>query len=109
MTYGNYPNPQSNPYGAGYPPSAPPDNHLVWAILTTLFCCLPFGIVSIVFAAQVNSKWTLGDYQGAIASSQKAKTWAITAAVCGGIGIVIYGIIIAVVASKNGGLTPTSP
>ena len=23
-------------------------NHLVWAILSTLFCCLPFGIVSIV-------------------------------------------------------------
>jgi hypothetical protein len=26
-------------------------NHLVWAILATLFCCLPLGIVSIVYAA----------------------------------------------------------
>ncbi|WP_010343070.1 CD225/dispanin family protein, partial [Xanthomonas sacchari] len=24
-------------------------NNLVWAILTTLFCCLPLGIVSIVY------------------------------------------------------------
>jgi len=23
------------------------DNYLVWAILSTIFCCLPFGIVSI--------------------------------------------------------------
>ena len=31
-------------------------NYLVQAILTTIFCCLPFGIVAIVFAAQVNGK-----------------------------------------------------
>ena len=35
-------------------------NHLVWAILSTLFCCLPLGIVSIVFAAQVNGKLAAG-------------------------------------------------
>ena len=29
-------------------------NHLVWAILATLFCCLPTGIVSIIHAAKVN-------------------------------------------------------
>ena len=28
-----------------------PDNNLVWAILCTLLCCLPFGIVSIVYAS----------------------------------------------------------
>ena len=31
-------------------------NYLVQAILVTIFCCLPFGIVSIVYAAQVNGK-----------------------------------------------------
>ncbi|WP_424534587.1 CD225/dispanin family protein [Sphaerisporangium viridialbum] len=60
------------PYGGG---PAVPDNHLVAAILTTLFCCLPFGIVSIVKSSQVNSKWAVGDYQGAIAASEEAKTW----------------------------------
>jgi Gpi18-like mannosyltransferase len=54
----------------------PPNNYLVWAILTTIFCCLPFGIVSIVYAAQVNSKWMMGDYDGARASSKNAKLWA---------------------------------
>ena len=58
-----------------YIPGTKPDNYLVWAILSTLFCCVPTGIVAIVFAAQVDSKWTAGDYQGAQDSSEKAKLW----------------------------------
>ena len=57
-------------------PQVPPPNYLVWAILTTILCCLPFGIVSIVYAAQVNSKWQAGDYEGAKISSKNAKVWA---------------------------------
>ncbi len=58
-------------------------NHLVWAILTTLFCCLPLGIVSIVYASQVDGKRAVGDLAGARQASQNAKTWAIWAAVAG--------------------------
>ena len=54
----------------------PPPNYLVFAILTTIFCCQILGIVSIVYAAQVNSKWNAGDVQGAIESSRNAKLWA---------------------------------
>ena len=50
-------------------------SHLVWAILATLFCCLPAGIVSIVYAAQVNGKLTAGDLEGALRASNSAKTW----------------------------------
>lgn len=50
-------------------------NYLVPAILCTVFCCLPFGIPAIVFAAQVNSKLQGGDVPGAMESSRKAKTW----------------------------------
>ncbi|MBN2019073.1 MAG: CD225/dispanin family protein [Sedimentisphaerales bacterium] len=50
-------------------------NYLVQAILITLCCCLPFGIVSIVYAAQVNSKVQAGDIQGALDASGKAKMW----------------------------------
>lgn len=50
-------------------------NYLVQAILVTLFCCLPFGIVAIVFAAQVNGKIQAGDIQGAMAASSSAKMW----------------------------------
>lgn len=54
----------------------PPPNYLVFAILATIFCCQVLGIVSIVFAAQVNSKWASGDYQGALSASKNAKLWA---------------------------------
>jgi ABC-type Fe3+ transport system permease subunit len=55
------------------PPYVP--NYLVQAILVTLFCCIPFGIVAIVYAAQVNSKLAIGDLKGAQESSKNAKTW----------------------------------
>lgn len=51
-------------------------NHLVWAILATIFCCLPTGIVSIVYAAQVDSLIAAGNFPGARQSSENAKTWA---------------------------------
>jgi hypothetical protein len=50
-------------------------SHLAWAILVTLFCCLPFGIPAIVFAAQVNGKQAKGDYEGAVKASRNAKIW----------------------------------
>ncbi len=82
---GGYGSPPPGGYGGpgGYspPPGPKPPNQLVWAILTTLFCCLPFGIVSIVYAAQVDSKYNAGDYAGSVASSENAKKWAIISAV----------------------------
>lgn len=50
-------------------------NYLVQAILVTIFCCLPFGIPAIVFAAQVNGRLESGDYEGAVRASKQAKTW----------------------------------
>lgn len=40
-----------------------------------LFCCLPFGIVGIVYASQVSSSYSAGDYAKAKLSSQKAGKW----------------------------------
>lgn len=58
------------------PLQSPPPNYLVFAILTTIFCCQVLGIVSIVYAAQVNSRWNAGDHQGALDASKNAKIWA---------------------------------
>ncbi|KIP84378.1 MULTISPECIES: CD225/dispanin family protein [unclassified Stenotrophomonas] len=69
-------------------------NHLVWAILSTLFCCLPLGIVSIVFAAQVNGKVAAGDIAGAREASDKAKKFAMWAAIAGVVVIVLYAIFV---------------
>ena len=69
-------------------------NYLVPAILTTLFCCLPFGIVSIVYAAQVNGKLAAGDHQGALQSSRSAKMWAWIAFGTGLLLIVGYFVLV---------------
>jgi len=58
------------------PTGTPPPNYLVFAILVTIFCCQILGIVSIIFAAQVNSRWNAGDVQGALDASKNAKLWA---------------------------------
>jgi predicted secreted protein len=52
-----------------------PKNYLIESILVTVFCCLPFGIVGIVNAAQVNTKFELGDYEGALKASKEAQKW----------------------------------
>ena len=56
------------------PPGQKVSSHLAPAIIVTLLCCLPFGIVAIVYAAQVNGKLNAGDYTGALNASHKAKT-----------------------------------
>lgn len=67
-----------------------PDNCLVWAILATVFCCLPFGIVSIVYASKVDSEWALGHYEEAEAAAKTAQTWAIVSIVVPFVGVILY-------------------
>ena len=74
-------------------PQTPPPNYLVFAILTTIFCCQILGIVSIVFAAQVNSKWNAGDFQGALNASKNAKLWAWVAFASGFIIILAFTLL----------------
>jgi len=95
-------NPPGSPMGApmGGAPGPKPDNYLVWAILSTLFCCLPLGIASIVFAAQVDGKYNSGDYAGAQESSAKAKKFAMWAAIGGLVVVVFYIVLIAAAASS---------
>lgn len=50
-------------------------NHLVFAIIVTILCCVPLGIPAIVFAAQVNGKIAAGDIEGAKEKSRKALMW----------------------------------
>ena len=59
------------------------NNYLVPAILVTLCCCIPFGIVAIVYAAQVNSKLSAGDVAGAQESARNARMWTWIAFGCG--------------------------
>jgi hypothetical protein len=82
-------------------------NHLVWAILSTLFCCLPLGIVSIVYASQVDGKRAAGDIAGALEASSKAKFWAMLSAGLALIPILLYLVFVIVLGGLGvlGGLS----
>ena len=83
------------PYGVpqGGFPTQQPDSNLVWGILSTVLCCLPLGIVSIVYASKVSGLWAQGRYAEAQEASANAKKWAIWGGVAGVIVGIIYGII----------------
>ena len=74
----------------------PPDNNLVWAILCTVLCCLPLGIVSIIKASKVKDLWAHGDHIGAQKAADEAKKYAIWGALVGVIFIVLYVIVVVV-------------
>lgn len=88
---------QNNPAGS------PPDNNLVWAILCTVLCCLPLGIVAIIKSTKVKELWALGDHEGAQKAADDAKKYAIWGAAIGVIGIVLYVIFVFVIGFAGGG------
>ena len=79
---------QSAPRQESFVPSDVP-NHLVWAILSTIFCCQPFGIVAIVYAAQVNSHMAAGNFDAAEQASSTAQKWCLAATITGVVLIVV--------------------
>lgn len=90
---------ENNPNSLGNPP----DNNLVWAILCTVLCCLPLGIVAIIKSTKVKELWALGDQEGAIKAAADAKKYAIWGAGVGLIFVVLYFILMGagLVASGN--------
>ena len=71
-------------------------NHLVKAILVTIFCCLPFGVISIVFAAQVNSQVQADNIEEAQRLSKQADLWGNVGLVCGLVPILLYIIFLVI-------------
>ena len=88
--------------GAGYGELPHVPNYLVWAILATICCCVPAGIVAIVYAAQVNGKVAAGDYATAQRYSNNAKTWCWIALGLG-IAAAILGVVVNLTTGSLGG------
>ena len=82
-----------------------PDNFLVWSILSTILCCLPLGIVAIVYSSKVDTLYSAGQYAEAEDAAKKAKTCTLIGAGVGLLVALIYILLIAVgVASGLSGL-----
>ncbi len=68
-------------------------NNMVMAIIATVVsvmgCCLPHGLVSLMFAMQVGKKEATGDIEGAKNSAKQAKMWAWISIIVGAISLVL--------------------
>ncbi len=84
----------------------PPKNWLVESILVTIFCCFPFGIVGLVHASQVESRFFLGDVAGAERAAAEARKWTMVAVWVGISVIVLYFLFIGVFMSLAASLVP---
>ena len=83
---------QNAGYG-GYPPKS-------WtaeAVLVTLFCCMPFGIVGLVHATMVSLYYNRGEFEAAEQASKTAGKWVKIAFFLGLAIIILYTIFILVV------------
>ena len=60
-----------------------PPTNLVWAIIATVLCCIPAGIVAIYYALKVSNKYREGDIEGAKRASETGAWWCIAAIILG--------------------------
>ncbi|GGH47932.1 hypothetical protein IA57_00210 [Mangrovimonas yunxiaonensis] len=70
-----------------------PNSYLALAIISTILCCLPAGIVSIIYATKVNTLYEDGKYDEAEKASKNAKTWGIVSIA---LAVLIYVVVFAI-------------
>lgn len=80
-----------------------PKDYLVESILVTLFCCMVFGILGIVYSVQANSAFSSGNIAAANEFSAKAKQWVTYGFWCGiaVAGIYLFFVMIGVVSGLS--------
>lgn len=85
-----------------------PKDYLVESILVTLFCCMIFGILGIVYSVQANSAFSSGNITAANEFSAKAKQWVTYGFWCGIAVVGIYAILALMGALSSISLTSIS-
>lgn len=85
-----------------------PKDYLVESILVTLFCCMVFGILGIVYSVQANSAFSSGNITAANEFSAKAKQWVTYGFWCGIAVVGIYAILALMGALSSISLTSIS-
>ena len=84
-------------YGGGYAQPVKVDPWLWQSIVATLLCCLPAGVVGIIFASKSQSAAAVGDIVGAQQAAKTAKTWTLVAVFAALLAIVGYIVFIVAV------------
>lgn len=86
---------QTSQYQSSYQngDNEPPVNwvpYLILAIISTVCCCPPFGIVAIVYAAKINNAVSINDPEEARRAARNAKIWLIVAYAVGILAWILY-------------------
>lgn len=68
--------------------------YLILSIISTLCCCLPFGVVGIVFSAKINSAMLAGNLEEAQNNAKMARIWIIVSFAIGLLTWLIYMVLI---------------
>lgn len=68
--------------------------YLILSIISTLCCCLPFGVVGIVFSAKINSAMLVGNLEEAQNNAKMARIWIIVSFAIGILTWLIYMVLI---------------
>ena len=67
---------------------------IILSIISTLCCCLPFGVVGIVFSAKINSAMLAGNLEEAQNNAKMARIWIIVSFAIGLLTWLIYMVLI---------------
>ena len=73
-----------------------PESNLIWAILCSVMCCVPLGIVAVFKASSVDKLWHQGKYDEAQKAANDAKKFSIIGAACSAVFVVLYIILVVV-------------
>ena len=92
------PPPPPKPAASYLPPPSPsaPEpvrNYLVWAIVITICCCQPLGIVAIVFAVLAMTKQQSGDLRAAREMAGRARLFCLLGFFIGLAGWLIFVLV----------------
>ncbi|MGC4005822.1 MAG: CD225/dispanin family protein [Pirellulales bacterium] len=68
-----------------------PKSYLLPSILATFLCCLPIGVVGIVYAVQVDLAWNARNREGATYASDQARRWCLSSF---WLGLIVNGMIL---------------
>jgi hypothetical protein len=82
-----------------------PPTYLWQSIAVTVMCCNPLGILAIIFATRVQSRWIKKDYEGAFYASRIARNiafWTFIIGIFTHIMILIY--VVFVIGLLSGGI-----
>lgn len=86
--------PESDEPAEEIPPM--PQQYIALSIITLVCCCVPLGIIALIYGNKVSTSWKMGDYEDAEKNSKIAK-WCSVGGMIGGFVIIALYISLLIV------------